>query len=139
MITIEEAKKELREYQQNIKYIKEKQNDALELRTRLESTTKRLSGMPSGKGGNLDRDMLAESIDKMDKIIAECDKKLQELLLKKFVVENKIEMLDQPFKSILFIRYIRNNDFAEVARKIGYGERHIHRLHGEALQKYAEI
>jgi len=106
MITVEEAKKELREYQQNIKYIEEKQNDALELRTRLESTTKRLSGMPSGKGGNLDRDMLAESIDKMDKIIAECDKKLQELLLKKFIVENKIEQLEQPFKSILFIRYI---------------------------------
>lgn len=139
MITVEEAKKELREYQQNIKYIEEKQNDALELRTRLESTTKRLSGMPSGKGENLDRSMLEDSIDKMDKIIAECDKKLQELLLKKFVVESKIDSLQQPFKSILFIRYIRNNDFSEVAKKVGYSEKHIYRLHGEALQKYAEI
>lgn len=139
MITVEEAKKELREYQQNIKYIEEKQNDALELRTRLESTTKRLSGMPSGKGENLDRSMLEDSIDKMDKIIAECDKKLQELLLKKFVVESKIDSLQQPFKSILFIRYIRNNDFSEVAKKVGYSETHIYKLHGIALQKYAEI
>ena len=139
MITVEEAKRELREYQQNIKYIEEKQNDALELRTRLESTTKRLSGMPTGKGENLDKDVLAESIDRLNRIVNDCDRKLQELLLKKFVVENKIEKLEQPFKSILFIRYIRNNDFSEVAKKIGYGERHIHRLHGEALQKYAEL
>ena len=139
MITIEEAKKELREYQQNIKYIEEKQSDALELRARLESTTKRLSGMPSGKGPNLDRDVLSESIDKLNEIIAECDKKLQELLLKKFVVEKKIDSLEQPFKSILFIRYIRNNDFPEVARKIGYSEKHIYKLHGEALKKYAEF
>ena len=50
MLTFDEAKKELREYRDNIRYIEEKQNDALELRTKLESTTKRLSDMPNGKG-----------------------------------------------------------------------------------------
>ena len=42
LLTYEEAKKELSEYRDNIRYIEEKQNDALELRTRLESTTKTL-------------------------------------------------------------------------------------------------
>lgn len=46
MLTYDEAKKELSEYRDNIKYIEEKQNDALELRTRLEATTKRLSDLP---------------------------------------------------------------------------------------------
>lgn len=49
MISIEEAKQELREYRDNIKYIDEKQNDAEELRTRIENITSRLSGMPNRK------------------------------------------------------------------------------------------
>ena len=40
---IEEAKKELREYRENIKYIREKQDDVEEMRQVLVKTTTRLS------------------------------------------------------------------------------------------------
>lgn len=43
MMTIEEAKKELREYRDNIKYIEEKQDDAEELRTRITKITASLT------------------------------------------------------------------------------------------------
>lgn len=139
MITIEEAKKELSEYKQNVKYIEEKQNDALELRTRLESMTRRLTGIPSGKGENLERSMLEESIDKIDNIIAECDKKLQELLIKKFIVENKIDSLEQPYKTILYTIYIRAKKFRIVAEEMGYEYKYFCSLHGDALQKYSQL
>lgn len=139
MITVAEAKKELREYKQNVKYIEERQDDALELRTKLEKTTKRLTGEPKGKGENLDKDILAGSIDRMDKIVSDCDRKLQDLLLKKVMVENKIEILEQPYKTILFTVYIRAKKLTTVADEMGYEYKYFGKLHRKALQKYAEL
>ena len=136
LLTYEEAKKELSEYRDNIRYIEEKQNDALELRTRLEATTKTLSDMPSGKGQK-EKYQLEEYIDRMKAIEKECNEKLQELLIKKFIVEAKIEKLDQPYKTIIYLRYIRGirtNDM-----KLGYTERHARRLLKEGINFYAKL
>ena len=140
MITIEEAKKELREYRDNIKYIEEKQNDAEELRVRIENVKSNvITGIPSGKGENLDKTPLENGLDRIKEIEKDCKKKLEELLLKKFIVENKIEQLEQPFKSILFLRYIRGNKLEKISNDLGYSYEHLCRLHGKALAKYAEI
>ena len=49
MMTVEEAKKELREYSDNIGYIREKQEDVEEIRELLVSTTRRLSATKTNK------------------------------------------------------------------------------------------
>lgn len=139
MITIEEAKQELREYRDNIKYIEEKQNDAEELRTRIEKVTSRLTGMPNGKGADLDKAPFEESLDKITEIEKDCNKKLQELLLKKYIVENKIEQLDQPHKSILYLKYIRGINLYKVSEELNYSYIHIKRMHIEAIEKYANL
>jgi len=139
MISVEEAKQELREYRDNIKYIEEKQNDAEELKSKIENVTARITGMPNAKGENLDKAPFEESLDKIKQIEMDCDKKLKELLLKKFIVENKIEQLEQPFKTVLYLRYIRGNTLNKVSDEIGYSYEHICRLHGKALRLYAEL
>ena len=96
MMNLENAKKELREYRDNIKYIDEKQLDAEELKARILNISAKLSDMPSGKGANPERAPLEETLDKLKEIEKDCSNKLQELLVKKFVVENKIEQLEQP-------------------------------------------
>lgn len=136
---VEEAKQELREYRDNIKYIEEKQNDAEELRNRIEKITSNVSGMPNAKGDNLDNAPLEDSLDRIRAIEKECKKKLEELLLKKFLVENKIERLEQPYKSILYLRYIRGNTLNKVSEEIGYSYDHICKLHGKALLLYSEL
>lgn len=136
---IKRAKQELREYRDNIKYIEEKQNDAEELKARIEKVTPNLSGMPNGKGNNLDKAPLEESLDRIKEIEKDCDKKLQELLLKKFVVENKIEQLEQPYKSILYLRYIRGKTLNKISDEMGYSYVHICRMHGDALKFYSEL
>ena len=136
MLTFEEAKKELREYRDNIRYIEEKQNDALELRTRLESTTKQLSNMPNGKGG-AEKSKLEEYIDKLVEIEKDCNKKLEELLLKKFAVENKIEQLEQPYRTVLYLRYIRGLKISDL--KIGYTERQCYRFQQDGISLYANL
>lgn len=139
MITIEEAKQELREYRDNIKYIEEKQNDAEELRTRIERVTSNITGMPNGKGADLERAPFEESLDRIQEIEKDCNKKLQELLLKKYIVENKIEQLEQPYKSILYLKYMRGINLYKVSEELNYSYRHIKNLHQEAIEKYANL
>ncbi len=136
---IEKAKQELREYRDNIKYIEEKQNDAEELRTRIEKITNNITGMPNAKGDNPDKAPFEESLDKIKEIEKDCNKKLRELLLKKYLVENKIEQLEQPYKSILYLKYIRGINLYKVSEELCYCYKHIKRLHQEAVEKYANL
>lgn len=136
---LEEAKKELREYRDNIKYIDEKQLDVEELKARILNISAKLSDMPSGRGTNPERAPLEETLDKLQEIEKDCSNKLQELLLKKFVVENKIEQLEQPHRSILYLKYIRGLRLPVVADALNYSIQHIKRMSKDALEKYANL
>lgn len=136
MLTYEDARKELEEYRDNIRYIEEKQNDALELRSRLEAATKRLSDLPVGKGQK-ENCIVEESIDRMNEISKDCDKKLQELLLKKFFVEEKIDKLPQPQKSVLYMRFIRGIRIEKI--DIGYEIRQLYRIQKEGILLYSKL
>lgn len=140
MITIEEARKELREYRDNIKYIDEKQSDSEELRNRIEKiSNSNVDGLPKGKGTNPDAAPFEESLDKIMQIQENCKEKLRELLIKKFVVENKIDQLEQPHKSILYMKYIRGINLYKVSEELGYSYKQIKRLHQTALENYANL
>lgn len=134
-----EAVKELREYRDNIKYIDEKQLDAEELKARIFNISAKLSDMPRGKGANLEKAPIEETLDKLREIEKDCNNKLQELLLKKFVVENKIEQLEQPYKSILYLKYIRGMRLPMIANDLNYSIQHIKRMSKDALEKYANL
>lgn len=139
MMNLEDAKKELREYRDNIKYIDEKQLDAEELKTRILNISAKLSDMPSGKGVNPERAPLEETLDKLKEIEKDCSNKLQELLVKKFVVENKIEQLEQPYKSILYLKFIRGMKLPLIANELNYSIQHTKRMSKDALEKYANL
>lgn len=136
---LEEAKKELREYRDNIKYIDEKQLDVEELKARILNISAKLSDMPSGRGTNPERAPLEETLDKLQEIEKDCSNKLQELLLKKFVVENKIEQLEQPHRSILYLKYIRGMRLPVIANALNYSTQHIKNMSKDALEKYANL
>lgn len=140
MITIDEARKELREYRDNIKYIDEKQSDSEELRNRIEKmSSSNVDGLPKGKGSNPDEAPFEESLDKIMQIQEDCKEKLRELLIKKFLVENKIDQLEQPYRSILYLKYIRGINLYKTSEELGYSYSHIKKLHQEAIGKYAKL
>ena len=136
MLTYDEAKKELSEYRDNIRYIEEKENDMLELKAKIESVTKRLSAMPKGKGKN-ERYHLENYLDKLESLEDEYCKRLNTLLAKKFIIEDKIERLETPYKTVLFLRYIRGIKPRDMG--IGYSERHIIRLINEGIEMYSKF
>lgn len=135
---VEEAKKELKEYRESILYIKEQQEDIEELRGILEKTTTRLS-LSKTDNNSMSTDKFSDGIDRISRIEKEKDEKLVELLTKKFVVDEKIDKLEFPFRDVLFMRYSRGKSWEEIARDMKYSLNNIFKIHGKALQKYAEL
>lgn len=136
VLTVEEAKKELKEYRENILYIKEQQEDIEELRGILEKTTTRLS--PTKTDNNsMSTDKFSDGIDRIEK---DKNKRLAELITKKFIVDEKIDKLGYPHRDVLFMRYSRGKSWRYITQKLEFeDERRSYQIHGEALQKYAEL
>ena len=53
-------------------------------------------------------------------------------------IEKQIESLQQPYKNILYLRYIKDNSFDEIASKMNYSSKRIYQLHKEALDHYTK-
>lgn len=139
MMTVEEAKQELREYSDNIGYIREKQEDVEEIRELLVSTTRRLSATKTNNN-SMSTDQFSDGLHRISEIEKYSDKKLAELMVKKFVVDDKIDKLEYPYRDVLFMRYSRRKSWQVIADTLNFSYSYVKgELHGEALQKYAEL
>lgn len=137
-VKIQNAKQELREYRENLKYINEKQDDIEELKAILEKTTTRLS-KTKASNNSMSTDKFSDGIDRLNELENTYDTKLQEILLKKLAIDDKIELVEQPYKNILFYRYARVKEWKDVAKELGYTIPYVWELHGEALYLYSKI
>lgn len=134
----EEAKKELREYRENILYIREKQEDAEELTELMQKTTTRWSHTKTSN--SMCTDQLSDKLDRLEEIKKIKDQELEKLLLKKFVIDEKIDKLTYPYRDILFMRYSRGKSWREITNKLQFSsEDYIYKLHGKALQIYSQL
>lgn len=137
-VKIINAKQELNEYRENIKYIEEKLNDTEEVRSKVEKVTTMLS-LTKTNNSNESPDKFADAISRLDELKIDCSKKLEELIIKKFQIDEKIENMEQPYRNILFYRYTRGKSWNDVANDLGYTREYICNLHGEALYLYSKI
>lgn len=137
MITIEEAKQELREYVYNKKWIEEKLIDIKERRTLLDNITSTISDMPRGTAKVVDKK--AEELSKIIDDTNELQKYIENLRNKQFEIENKIDKVEQPYKNILYFRYIRGYNLTEVSNEIEEEYDYTRKLHGIALVKYSKV
>lgn len=135
--TIEEIKKELSSYIQEKKYIEEKKADIKELEEQATNVTSVLSDMP--KGSNPVQDRIAEYVAKILDLQAENYQYLLNLEKKKQEIENIINMMEQPYKNILYFRYIKGYNLTEVASMIGNEYKWCCVLHGKALEQYRRL
>lgn len=54
-------------------------------------------------------------------------------------IEDKVDLLDQPYKNILYFKYIKGLSLTEVAHEIKYDYDYTRRMHGTALIQYRNI
>ncbi len=66
----------------------------------------------------------------------EVEKYITDLKEKQIKIENKIDKIEQPFRNILYFRYIKGYNLTEVSNEIDEEYDYTRKLHGIALAKY---
>lgn len=66
-------------------------------------------------------------------------KNLKDILEKLQNIENKVKLVEYPYRSVLYYRYIKGFDFKRISQKLNYSLKRIYQLHKEALIKYQNI
>ena len=85
---------------------------------------------------NTSEDKLIKLADKSSEI----DLKIDELVDFKITMGNHINQLeDERHRVILREHYINGLSFLEISKNLGYTERHLYRIHGDALMKFQDI
>ena len=85
---------------------------------------------------NTSEDKLVKLADKSSEI----DLKIDELVDFKITMGNHINQLeDERHRVILREHYINGLSFLEISKSLGYTERHLYRIHGDALLKFQDI
>lgn len=134
---MEETKKELSSYLQDKRLLKEKENELEELKTKATKITTELRDMPKGTPEIQDR--MAEYASKIVDLKNEKYAQIIKMYKTKKEIEDKIELIDQPYKNILHFKYIKGLNLTQVANEIKYEYEYTKKLHGIALLKYKNI
>ena len=131
---MEETKRELGAYLQDKRLLKEKEDDLEELITRAEKITTELNDMPKGTPEIQDRmgELATQIVDMKNEKYGQ----LIKMYKTKKQIEDKIDLLEQPYRNILYFKYIKGRNLTEVAYKINYDYDYTKKMHGIALLIY---
>lgn len=128
----DKKKEYLRSYRQHVRRIHRINAEIAELREmKLHPSMKPDDGMPHGSGGQGDLSGYAAELDEMIRELIE-ERYLRIKIYQQIVRQIK-RMKSENEKDVLFYRYIRGLDWWEIAEKMKYSERWIHKIHGKAL------
>lgn len=134
---MEEIKKELNSYWYDKKLLQSKEEELEELIVRAEKVTQELTDMPKGSPKVLDK--MAEYAAQIIDLKNEKYDQLIKMYKTKKKIENKIDLLEQPYRDILYYKYIKGLTLTGVANEIKYEYEYTKKLHGIALLKYRDI
>jgi len=151
-MTTDSVKEELQSYKYDCKLIESIEEQVAFYEAKLTSCTSQISDTP--RGGSPVHDKIAEYIVKLDELKTEKYTRLIELEAKIHEVEKIVHQLKQPYKSLLYITYLQEWQFEDVAGNfktiighklyetayiLGYEKKHASVLHQVALREYLKI
>lgn len=123
-------KKYLREYRGHVRRIKRIEEELAELQAMKMSISINIDGMPHGSGQS-DLSGYAANLDRLERnLIGERDQRFAGYTE---ISSRIMELSSENERDVLFYRYIKGFAWWEIAEKMGYSERQIHRYHGKAL------
>ncbi len=127
---------ELEQYKYDCEYVKEKKKELEDLVNGIKDLAERLRFY---KDNNFNVEEYKERLDMMIEKSNVEEKRLLEILERKQTIEEKINLLDQPYRNVLYLKYIRAYTIDEVALNMNYSSKRIYQLHRIALEKYLEV
>lgn len=122
-MTLQQAKQELLDYRQDAEEIRNRRDEIRQLESRLYS----------GVGGNLEDGVIALVTLKEYYIDV-----VNKLVQKRMEIEEKIAVLPQPYRNVLYLYYLRNFSLIKVAAHLHYDYTYVSKLHSKALGLYAD-
>lgn len=134
---LKSSKQELKDYVYEKKWIEERLEDIKERKSLIDKITTVLSDMP--KGSKQIYDSQAEKLAQILDLTNDLEKYLAQLKEKQLIIENKIDKIGQPYKNILYFRYIKGYNLTEVSAEIDEEYDYTRKLHRIALIKYAKL
>lgn len=131
------TREDLKVYKYNQEWINERFDYIEELRTTIEKITAMLDDMP--KGSKKVQDSMAEKIAQLQDSLNDLLGRVVEEDQKQKQILKQLDMIEQPYKSILDKVYIQGKTLVTVASEMDYSYVHICREHGNALNKFDNV
>lgn len=136
--TENEKKKEyLRSYRMHVRRVQRITAEIEELRAmKMYPSVKDNDGMPhgNGSGGQGDLSGYAATLDQMIQNLI--DERYLRIKTYQQIAKQIKKLRSENEKDVLFYRYIKGLDWWDIAEKMGYSERQVHRFHGKALAHF---
>lgn len=132
----QDAKKELYSYLHSKKLEERKLEQIEEQKTKLTKITSILSDMPKG---TTDHDKISKNIAILLDLISEHIKIMTEEEENLIRITKKINKVEQPYRNILELRFVKGMKVEEVSVELDRDYRYTKKLIKKAIKKYAEI
>ena len=131
---------EVKEYLQQLFWMEDEVKDLINERILLNSNTMRVSKL---KDVNVQSSQIRTVEDTYLSLIdfsIKIQQKGDELLKLKIQISSQIDEMHTPeYRRVLRYRYLMGFSWKKVAELMGYDERHIYRIHGNALQEFKSL
>ena len=131
---------EVKEYLQQLFWMEDEVKDLINERILLNSNTMRVSKL---KDVNVQSSQIRTVEDTYLSLIdfsIKIQQKGDELLNLKIQISSQIDEMHTPeYRRVLRYRYLMGFSWKKVAELMGYDERHIYRIHGNALQEFKSL
>lgn len=129
----EKKKEYLRSYLVHVRRIRRIEAELVELRSMKVPGSVKIDGMPHGNGQSDLSGYVAE-LDRLEQNLLR--ERYHRVLAYKEIAAQIKAMRSENEKDVLFYRYIAGLDWWEIAEKLNYSERWVHKLHGRALAHF---
>lgn len=128
----EKKKKYLRQYIVHVRRVHRLTEEIAELRElKMSASSGANDGMPRGS----DKSDLSDYMVQIDSMIQELENERGERIMMFFDIRRRIKTLENKDEDdVLFYKYIKGMVFWEIAEKMMFSERHIRRIHSNALE-----
>lgn len=129
----DKKKEYLNGYRKHVRRINRIEMELQEVRAMRASMSVNNDGMPHGSGQS-DLSSYAAELDELERDLV--SERYQRIMAYKDIARRIKRLKSENEKDVMFYRYIVGLDWWEIAEKMRYSERWIHKLHGNALAHF---
>ncbi len=136
-MTKDDVKKELENCALDVDYFLEKSKEREKYKTDIENSILRIKSLSEHTPN--EADAVGVQLNNVVEREMREEESLIEILNKKQKIETIIKKLEQPYRNIIYLKYIRFYTYDQIADKMHYSSKRIYQLHTIALEKFIDL